>query len=51
MRVQNQKPHLYRNPAEEANKEEESEDQGAIPHDYYSRDLKNANPVLEKRRC
>lgn len=35
-------------PAEEANKEEESEDQGAIPRDYYSRDLKNANPVLEK---
>ena len=33
---------------EEANKEEESEDQGAIPRDYYSRDLKNANPVLEK---
>ena len=35
-------------PAEEANKEEKSEDQGAIPRDYYSRDLKNANPVLEK---
>ncbi|ORO44003.1 sialidase [Streptococcus oralis subsp. tigurinus] len=35
-------------PAEEANKEEESEDQGALPRDYYSRDLKNANPVLEK---
>ena len=35
-------------PAEEANKEEEAEDQGAIPRDYYSRDLKNANPVLEK---
>ena len=35
-------------PAEEANKEEESEDQGAIPRDYYSRDLKNANPVLDK---
>lgn len=35
-------------PAEEANREEESEDQGAIPRDYYSRDLKNANPVLEK---
>lgn len=35
-------------PAEEANKEAESEDQGAIPRDYYSRDLKNANPVLEK---
>ena len=34
-------------PAEEANKEE-AEDQGAIPRDYYSRDLKNANPVLEK---
>ena len=33
---------------EEANKEEESEDQGAIPRDYYSRDLKNATPVLEK---
>ena len=33
---------------EEANKEEESENQGAIPRDYYSRDLKNANPVLEK---
>ena len=35
-------------PAEEANKEEDAEDQGAIPRDYYSRDLKNANPVLEK---
>ena len=35
-------------PAEDANKEEEAEDQGAIPRDYYSRDLKNANPVLEK---
>ena len=35
-------------PTEEANKEEESEDQGAIPRDYYSRDLQNANPVLEK---
>ena len=33
---------------EEVNKEEESEDQGSIPRDYYSRDLKNANPVLEK---
>ena len=35
-------------PAEEANKEEEADNQGAIPRDYYSRDLKNTNPVLEK---
>ena len=28
--------------------EEESADENAIPRDYYSRDLKNANPVLEK---
>ena len=41
-------PSSTETPAEEANKEEESEDQGALPRDYYSRDLKNANPVLEK---
>ncbi|WP_173257797.1 SIALI-17 repeat-containing surface protein [Streptococcus sp. 5905] len=28
--------------------EEESADENAIPRDYYSRDLQNANPVLEK---
>ncbi|OFR45838.1 SIALI-17 repeat-containing surface protein [Streptococcus sp. HMSC062H02] len=46
--AESETPSSTENPAEEANKEEESEDQGAIPRDYYSRDLKNANPVLEK---
>ena len=46
--VESETPSSTETPAEEANKEEESEDQGAIPRDYYSRDLKNANPVLEK---
>ena len=27
---------------------EETEDEGAIPRDYYARELENANPVLEK---
>ena len=46
--VESETPSSTETPAEEANKEGESEDQGAIPRDYYSRDLKNANPVLEK---
>ena len=46
--AESENPSSTETPAEEANKEEESEDQGAIPRDYYSRDLKNANPVLEK---
>ena len=46
--AESETPSSTETPAEEANKEEESEDQGAIPRDYYSRDLKNANPVLEK---
>ena len=46
--AESENPSSTGTPAEEANKEEESEDQGAIPRDYYSRDLKNANPVLEK---
>ena len=46
--VESETPSSTETPAEEANKDEESEDQGAIPRDYYSRDLKNANPVLEK---
>ena len=46
--TESETPSSTETPAEEANKEEESEDQGAIPRDYYSRDLKNANPVLEK---
>lgn len=46
--AESETPSSTENPAEEANKEAESEDQGAIPRDYYSRDLKNANPVLEK---
>ena len=46
--AESETPSSMETPAEEANKEEESEDQGAIPRDYYSRDLKNANPVLEK---
>ncbi len=46
--AESETPSTTETPAEEANKEEESEDQGAIPRDYYSRDLKNANPVLEK---
>ena len=46
--AESETPSSTKTPAEEANKEEESEDQGAIPRDYYSRDLKNANPVLEK---
>lgn len=46
--AESETPSSTETPAEEANKEEESEDQGAIPRDYYSRDLKNANSVLEK---
>ena len=46
--AESETPSSTETPAEEANKEEETEDQGAIPRDYYSRDLKNANPVLEK---
>ena len=46
--AESETPSSTETPAEEANKEEESEDQGAIPRDYYSRDFKNANPVLEK---
>ena len=46
--AESETPSSTETPTEEANKEEESEDQGAIPRDYYSRDLKNANPVLEK---
>ena len=46
--AESETPSSTETPAKEANKEEESEDQGAIPRDYYSRDLKNANPVLEK---
>ena len=46
--AESETPSSTETPAEEANKEEESEDQGAIPRDYYSRDLKNANPVLDK---
>ena len=46
--AESETPSSTETPAEEANKEEESEDQGAIPRDYYSRDLKNATPVLEK---
>lgn len=46
--AESENPSSTETPAEEANKEEKSEDQGAIPRDYYSRDLKNANPVLEK---
>lgn len=46
--AESETPSSTETPAEEAKKEEESEDQGAIPRDYYSRDLKNANPVLEK---
>ena len=46
--TESETPSSTETPAEEANKEEESEDQGAIPRDYYSRDLKNATPVLEK---
>ena len=46
--AESETPSSTETPAEEVNKEEESEDQGAIPRDYYSRDLKNANPVLEK---
>ncbi|ORO74301.1 SIALI-17 repeat-containing surface protein [Streptococcus oralis] len=46
--AESETPSSTETPAEEANKEEESEDQGAIPRDYYSRDLKNVNPVLEK---
>lgn len=46
--AESETPSSTETPAEEANKEEESEDQGAVPRDYYSRDLKNANPVLEK---
>ena len=46
--TESETPSSTETPAEEANKEAESEDQGAIPRDYYSRDLKNANPVLEK---
>ena len=46
--AESETPSSTETPAEEANKEEDSEDQGAIPRDYYSRDLKNANPVLEK---
>ena len=46
--TESETPSSTETPAEEANKEEESEDQGALPRDYYSRDLKNANPVLEK---
>ncbi|MBU0454706.1 exo-alpha-sialidase [Streptococcus oralis] len=46
--AESETPSSTETPAEEANKEEESEDQGAIPRDYYSRDLKNANPVLKK---
>ena len=42
--AESETPSSTETPAEEANKEEES----AIPRDYYSRDLKNANPVLEK---
>ncbi|MFS9365625.1 sialidase domain-containing protein [Streptococcus oralis subsp. tigurinus] len=46
--TESETPSSTETPAEETNKKEESEDQGAIPRDYYSRDLKNANPVLEK---
>ncbi|KXT82908.1 Sialidase [Streptococcus oralis] len=46
--AESETPSSTETPAEEANKEEESEDQGVIPRDYYSRDLKNATPVLEK---
>jgi len=46
--AESETPSSTETPAEEANKEEESEDQGALPRDYYSRDLKHANPVLEK---
>ncbi|MCY7090324.1 SIALI-17 repeat-containing surface protein [Streptococcus oralis] len=46
--AESETPSSTETPAEEANKEEESEDQGAIPRDYYSRDLQNATPVLEK---
>ena len=46
--AESETPSSTETPAEEANKEEESEDQGALPRDYYSRDLKNATPVLEK---
>ena len=46
--AESETPSSTETPAEEANKEAESEDQGALPRDYYSRDLKNANPVLEK---
>ena len=46
--AESETPSSTETPAEEANKEEESEDQGALPRDYYSRDLKNASPVLEK---
>lgn len=46
--AESETPSSTETPAEEANKEAESENQGAIPRDYYSRDLKNANPVLEK---
>ncbi|NIB83852.1 YSIRK-type signal peptide-containing protein [Streptococcus sp. CCUG 71758] len=46
--AESETPSSTETPAEEANKEAKSEDQGAIPRDYYSRDLKNANPVLEK---
>lgn len=46
--AESETPSSTETPAEDANKEEETEDQGALPRDYYSRDLKNANPVLEK---
>ena len=38
--AESETPSSTETPAEGTNKEEESEDQGAIPRDYYSRDLK-----------
>ncbi|WP_247934918.1 SIALI-17 repeat-containing surface protein [Streptococcus mitis] len=33
---------------EESNKEQDKEEEGVIPRDYYARDIENATPVVEK---
>ena len=41
--AESETPSSTETPAEEANKEAESEDQGAIPRDYYSREIGRAH--------
>lgn len=42
------KPETDSATTEASNKEQDKEDEGVIPRDYYARDIENATPVVEK---